>query len=438
MQVPACIGVMVLNEPDQAYDAGFTMHEVLQVEETNADVETITTTTVRPAPPTVRNVAVDAYRGLVMLLMMGEVLQFAKVSAYYNHSIFWKILGWNQTHTEWSGCSLHDMIQPSFSFLVGVALPYSIRSRQRKGAQFSKMLVHTIWRSVLLIALGILLRSLHSSQTNFTFEDTLTQIGLGYTFLFLLAFRPARDQWIAFSAILFGYWLAWALYPAPGAGFDYAAVGVPSDWNHLYTGFRAHWNKNSNLGQAFDVWFLNLFPRAQRFVFNDGGYLTLSFIPTLGTMILGLFAGQWFLASAPKQPIRRFLIAGAGLLALGLFFHFTGICPIVKRIWTPSWTLFSGGICFLFLAVFSWIIDVKQWRGWAFPLVVVGTNSIAAYLIAHLWEDFLSRNLITNLGHQTFLILGQGLQPLLLGASILLIYWLFLFWMYRRKIFLRI
>ncbi len=83
------------------------------------------------------------------------------------------------------------MIQPSFSFLVGVALPYSIRSRQRKGAQFPRMLAHTVWRSLLLIFLGIFLRSLYSSQTYFTFEDTLTQIGLGYTFLFLLAFRPA-------------------------------------------------------------------------------------------------------------------------------------------------------------------------------------------------------------------------------------------------------
>ena len=415
------------------------MSEVLEAGATTAvKVETVATTTVRPDLPTARNLAVDAYRGLVMLLMMGEVLQFARVSAYYNHSVFWKILAFNQTHTEWFGCSLHDMIQPSFSFLVGVALPYSIRSRLRKGKLFPQMLAHTIWRSLLLVALGIFLRSLHSSQTYFTFEDTLTQIGLGYTFLFLLAFRPVRDQWIAFSAILFGYWLAWALYPAPGPGFDYAAVGVPADWHHLYTGFRAHWNKNSNFGQAFDVWFLNLFPREHPFVANDGGYLTLSFIPTLGTMILGLFAGQWFIASAPRQPIRRFLIAGVALFALGLVFHVTGICPIVKRIWTPSWTLFSGGICFLFLAVFSWIIDVKQWRGWAFPLVVVGTNSIAAYLIAHLWEEFLARNLITNLGAKTFLILGQGLQPLLLGASILLLDWLFLFWMYRRKIFLRI
>src|ERR1700677_3141686 len=119
------------------------MSEVLEAGATTAaDLETVPTTTVRPAPPTVRNLAVDAYRGLVMLLMMGEVLQFAKVSAYYNHSIFWKILAFNQTHTEWFGCSLHDMIQPSFSFLVGVALPYSIRSRQRKGVGFPKMLGH--------------------------------------------------------------------------------------------------------------------------------------------------------------------------------------------------------------------------------------------------------------------------------------------------------
>jgi heparan-alpha-glucosaminide N-acetyltransferase len=413
------------------------MSQLLQADETAATA-TETVTVLRPSAPTVRNLAVDAYRGLVMLLMMGEVLQFSRISDYYSHSLFWKVLAWNQTHTEWFGCSLHDTIQPSFSFLVGVALPYSIRSRQRKGTAFPRMLLHTIWRSLVLILLGIFLRSLHSTQTYFTFEDTLTQIGLGYTFLFLLASRPVREQWIAFGAILFGYWLAWALYPLPGPGFNYAAVGVPSDWHHLYAGFRAHWNKNSNLGQAFDLWFLNLFPREHPFVYNEGGYLTLSFIPTLGTMILGLFAGQWLQASAPKPPIRRFLITGTILLVLGLLFHYTGICPIVKRIWTPSWVLFSGGICFLFLAAFSWIIDVKQWKRWAFPLVVVGMNSIAAYLIAHLWEDFLRQTLITNLGNAPFLILGPGLQPLLLGGSILLLDWLFLFWMYRRKIFLRI
>src|SRR6201996_1612839 len=178
-----------------------TMHEVLQAEETTAAAVAAipATTTVRAskdAPPP-RNLAVDAYRGLVMLLMMGEVLRFSQVSANFPNSIFWKILAFNQTHTEWSGCSLHDMIQPSFSFLVGVALPYSIRSRVRKGISFPRMLGHTLWRSLLLVALGIFLRSLESTQTYFTFEDTLTQIGLGYTFLFLLAFRPVRAQWTA-------------------------------------------------------------------------------------------------------------------------------------------------------------------------------------------------------------------------------------------------
>ena len=385
-----------------------------------------------------RNVAVDAYRGLVMLLMMGEVLRFWAVSQAFPGSMFWRILAYHQTHVEWSGMSLHDTIQPSFTFLVGVALPYSIRSRQRKGDSFKSMLGHTIFRSIILVALGIFLRSMESPMTNFTFEDTLTQIGLGYTFAFLLTYVLPRWQWGALAAILFAYWLAWALYPAPGPNFPYASVGVPADWHHLYTGFASHWNKNSNLGQAFDVWFLNLFPRPSRFLYNAGGYLTLSFIPTLGTMLLGVAAGRWFLESAPKIPLRKFLLAAVVLVAAGLLFHFTGICPIVKRIWTPSWTLFSGGVCFLFLAAFSWIVDARRHRGIVFPLVVVGTNSIAAYLIAHLCEDFVQSSFRINLGMRALNVFGSGFEPLVLGTLTLGAYWLMLFWMYRKKVFIRI
>ena len=389
-------------------------------------------------PPVVRNVAMDAYRGLVMLLMMAEVLQFSRIAQAFPTSWFWRILAFNQTHAEWAGCSLHDTIQPGFSFLVGVALPYSIASRLAKGATFGRMFGHTLWRALLLIALGIFLRSLQSPQTNFTFEDTLTQIGLGYTVLFLLGFRSPRWQWTALAVILVGYWLAWALYPVPGAGFNCQAVGVPADWAHHYTGFAAHWNKNSNLGQAFDLWFLNLFPRPKPFVYNEGGYLTLSFIPTLGTMILGLVAGRWLRAAAPRIPMKRLLIAGVIGIAAGLLLHVTGICPVVKRIWTPSWTLFSGGVCFLFLAGFSWVIDVKGFKKWAFPLVVIGMNSIAAYLIAHLFEDFIVESFHINLGQHVFQVFGTALEPLTQGAVVLLTYWLILWWMYRRKLFLKI
>jgi heparan-alpha-glucosaminide N-acetyltransferase len=385
-----------------------------------------------------RVLGVDAYRGLVMLLMMAEVLHLSQVARAFPGNWFWAFLGYNQTHVEWAGCSLHDMIQPSFSFLVGVALPYSIASRLKRGTTFDKLFGHALWRSLLLVALGVFLRSMNHSQTYFTFEDTLSQIGLGYPILFLLGFRPAKWQWGVLGFLLFGYWLAWALYPLPGANFDWAAVGVPANWSHNFSGFAAHWNKNSNLGNAFDQWFLNLFPREKPFVANGGGYLTLSFIPTLGTMILGLIAGRWLRESSPAIPLRRFVFTGAILIGVGLALHFTGICPVVKRIWTPSWTLFSGGVCFLFLSAFCWLIEVKGYKRWAFPLLVIGVNSIAAYLIAHLCEDFVAGSLLTNLGSKPFQVLGTGLQPLLFGATVLFIFWSMLLWMYRRKIFLKI
>jgi heparan-alpha-glucosaminide N-acetyltransferase len=392
---------------------------------------------IRTAPR--RNTAIDAYRGFVMLLMMAEVLQFSEMAQAFPTNWFWKILSYNQTHVDWAGCSLHDMIQPSFSFLVGVALPYSIANRLAKGAGFGKLLLHAIWRAFLLIALGIFLRSMHQPQTYFTFEDTLTQIGMGYVFLFMLGFaEKERWLWISLGAILFAYWLAWALYPAAGPGFDWQLVGVPPDWTHHYTGFMAHWNKNANLGNAFDQWFLNLFPRTTPFIANEGGYLTLSFIPTLGTMILGLIAGRWLRTNAPRIPFRRLLLAGVVGVALALLLHVAGVCPVVKRIWTPSWTLFSGGVCFLMLAAFAWIIEAKGYRKWAFPFVVIGMNSIAAYLIAHLLPEFLTSSFRIHLGSDAFKIAGSALEPLVEGMAILLAYWMILFWMYRRKIFLRI
>ena len=179
----------------------------------------------------------------------------------------------------------------------------------------------------------------------------------------------------------------------------------------------------------------SLFPRVKPFVANGGGYLTLSFVPTLGTMILGLAAGRWLIADSPRVPIRKLAIAGAICVAAGLALHFGGVCPIVKRIWTPSWTLFSGGLCFWFLAAFSWIVDVRGYRKWAFPLVLIGMNSIAAYLMAHLFESFLADSFRIHIG---WLFRGMRAEPLIRDVFVLTMYWLMLWWMYRRKIFLRV
>jgi len=127
-----------------------------------------------------------------------------------------------------------------------------------------------------------------------------------------------------------------------------------------------------------------------------------------------------------------------GFCVAGLLLHFLGICPIVKRIWTPAWTLWSGGVCFLFLAVFSWVIDVRRHRGIAFPLVVIGMNSIAAYVIAELCRSFVENGLRIHLGMGFLNLFGPGLEPTFLGALTLLVYWLVLYWMFRKKIFVRI
>jgi predicted acyltransferase len=386
-----------------------------------------------------RLTSLDAYRGFVMFLMMAEVLRLSRVSRALPESGFWGFLAYHQSHVEWIGCSLHDLIQPSFSFVVGVALPFSLAARMAKGQSQRQMIIHAFTRAFILICLGIFLRSVNRPQTYFTFEDTLTQIGLGYGFLFLLGMRSMRIQWIAFGVILVGYWLAFALYPLPAAGFDTAAVGVPPDWPHWMSGFAAHWNKNTNLAWAFDVWFLNLFPREKPFAFNGGGYATLSFIPTLGTMILGLIAGNIFRSKRePLSKVKWFVVAGVIGLIGGWLIGKLGICPVVKRIWTPSWVLFSGGWCFLLMAAFYAVIDVKGWKRWAFPLVVIGMNSIAAYCIAELLPGFFSATLKTHLGQNSFKVFGEAYEPLLIGGCVLLIYWLALLWMYRRKIFLRI
>jgi heparan-alpha-glucosaminide N-acetyltransferase len=385
-----------------------------------------------------RLVSLDAYRGFVMLLMASEGLNLARVARSFPDNPFWQFLAYQTEHVDWRGCALWDLIQPSFMFMVGVAMPFSLASRQAKGQTFNQLLRHAIWRSLLLIFLGIFLRSIGKHRAYFTFEDVLTQIGLGYTFLFLIAwFRPKIQLGFAFT-ILVLYWAAFALYPLPSPDLDFKSVGVPQTWQHLQ-GFAQHWDKNTNFAAAFDQWFLNLFPREKPFVFNGGGYLTLNFVPSLATMIFGLLIGN--LMRKPSEPGTKvkFLVgAGVGGLLVGMALDWTGICPSVKRIWTPSWAIFSTGWTCILLALFYGVIDWKGRKKWAFPLVVVGMNSIAMYMMAHLFGDLVNESLRIVGMDQLFRNYGTVYAPIFQAAAALGVLWLVCFWMYRRKLFLRI
>lgn len=385
--------------------------------------------------------SLDAYRGLAMLLMVGEVLHLCRVAKHFPDNTVWQWLCFHQSHVSWVGCSIHDMIQPSFSFMVGVALPFSIASRRAKGQSKGWLTVHAFWRATVLVFLGIFLRSLGSDQTQFRFDDTLSQIGLGYGFLFIIGWWPKRAQWLALAVILLGYWAAFALYPVPqpGSDFDFTSVGVPNDWPHLMTGFEAHWNKNTNLAHDFDVQFMNWFPREEPFKYQGGGYVTLSFIPTLATMIMGLIAGGilrldrfWW------EKVALLLAIGAMFLGMGYGLEMAGICPLVKRIWTPSWALYSGGWCFILMAAIYVIVDVLPLRWLAFPLIVIGMNSITIYCMSWMIEGWVHDAVMRHFGDGWLSLFHEAYHPLLNGLVVILVFWLILYWMYRRRIFLRI
>jgi heparan-alpha-glucosaminide N-acetyltransferase len=383
-----------------------------------------------------RLMSLDAYRGFVMLLMISAGFYISEVSKHFPESSAWKFFGYHTGHAEWRGCSLWDLIQPSFMFMVGVALPFSIANRQARGEPFLKLLLHALWRGFALVLLGVFLSSTGGKQTDFNFVIVLSQIGLGYPILWLLAWTRPRTQFIAALVVIIGYWAAFALYPVAGPDFDWAKVGVPANWQH-FQGFAAHWEKNANVAATFDQWFLNLFPRETRFVFNKGGYQTLNFIPSLATMIFGLLAGE-LLRSERRNKFSWLIGCGIAGLAIGTLLDLTGVCPNVKRIWTPTFAIFSAGWTFLMLAAFYGIIELQGWRRWAFPLVVAGMNSIALYCMSMLLKPFVRERLKIHFGRDLFNIFGATYAPMVEMGFFLLVLWLVSFWMYRRKIFLRV
>lgn len=382
--------------------------------------------------------SLDVYRGFVMLLLAFTAVHWnwmQALEAAYPASALLRQLLLQFEHVEWQGIVLWDMIQPSFMFMVGVSLGYSYASRQRRGHSYTQMLIHAVRRAVVLVLLGVFLRSLGRESTYWTLEDVVSQIGLGYVALFLLWNKPWQLQLGVAFGLLLVYWLLFACWPLPDASYDYAAV----EGKVYYNGFFAHWNKNAHPGHYFDQWLLNLFPRDDAFVANIGGYNTLNFIPSLSTMIFGLMAGDQ-LRNCPSANtnLKKLTGGGVALVTLGWSLQLLGVCPIVKKIWTPSFGLVSTGYCLLFLAMLYAVIDLLKWRRWAWPAAIVGRNSIAMYCMIWLIASWFLTTLHTHLGEAPFRVLGSEFQPLLENVAVGIGLWLICYWMHRRQIFLRI
>ncbi|HCN28102.1 MAG TPA: DUF5009 domain-containing protein [Verrucomicrobiales bacterium] len=386
-------------------------------------------------PPPDRLVSLDAFRGFIMLLMASSGLGLAQMARTEPDSRLWQEIGWQVSHVDWTGCALWDLIQPSFMFMVGMALPFSLMRRKEQGQGFFGRFGHAIARALALVLIGVFLATRDGdAQTNWQFTNVLAQIGLGYVFLWLLAVCGWEYCAAAVVVILAGVWWWFVQHPLPGADFDFASVGAAA--TDLLPGASGHWSKHLNAAADFDRWFLNLFPRKEPFVTNPGGYTTLNFIPALATMLMGVVTAELLLRSRQTHARKcvNLLVAGVLCLLIGTLMDIF-LVPSVKRIWTPSWVIFSGGWVLMMLAAFYWLVEVAGQRRLVFPLVVVGMNSIFIYLMHSLGAGWITGRLKTHLGAQWFT--GEW-APVLERGGMLLVLWLLCLWLYRQRAFLRL
>lgn len=347
--------------------------------------------------------SLDAYRGLIMFtLLCGGIFHSLK-----DHPI-WHWLFLQNEHVAWAGCVYWDLIQPSFMFMVGVAMPFAFARRAELGDSWGKMHRHTLLRAGNLMLIGILLDHFGSTKIQIGFIRVLQQIAIGYVLAFFVLGRSLRLQGLIAASILIAYHLLWTFNPWNGPGGPWA-MG------------------NENIGSALDMWLLGRH--------YSGFYVGLNAIPATATIIFGVMAGQFIRESnSPKRTCLVLLISGLAGIGLGL--ALSPWFPLIKRIWTPSFAIYAGGWTTLMLLAFYWSIEVMGWRKWCFPLAVVGMNSIAAYIIGNSfggWFRSLSTAWIGWLEDR----LGAAWFPVFQHALFACAAWAVLYWFYRRKIFFK-
>jgi len=364
------------------------------------------------SPASDRIASIDALRGFDMLWITGGYEVFDGLRKVV-HGPFMDAINRQFDHMPWQGFHFEDLIFPLFLFIVGLVLPFSLTRRLEAGANRATIYKHLIRRLLLLFFLGLITNGL----LDFKFHElriagVLQRIAVCYFIAALVVMNSSvRGQAAVAGSLLVVYWLVMKWVPVPGVGAD---VLTPA----------------GNLSAFIDQ---HLLPRpfcCYDFGDNEG---ILSTIPAISTCLMGALTGHWLRSSRP--PTRKALglvLAGVASLVLGLIWgHWF---PIIKNIWTSSYVLFAGGWSLLLLALFYWIMDVRGYRRWAFFFTVIGMNPITIYVLGSQF-DF---GTVANIFVRGFIDRIGPYKPLVLSLSILAVEWLFLLFLYRRKIFLKV
>jgi heparan-alpha-glucosaminide N-acetyltransferase len=371
---------------------------------------------VRPVAPAVgeRLVSLDAYRGFTMLAMISAGLGLAGIA----HAPQWNWFFKQFDHAPWEGCTAWDLIQPSFMFIVGVAMPFAFARRQQQGQSWSRQFGHACSRALLLILIGVFLDSYSAQLPYVQFIRVLQQIAFGYLIAFLvLRAGPAVQGGLA-VLLLIGHTLAFLVY----------------GWvNHLDP-----WTMTDNVGLWLDrachaglnhVPGMNIMPPSTHW------YVTFNAVSSAATILFGVMCGE-LLRSRLSRSAKFGILLLAGVFGLTGGLALAWEVPMIKHIWTATFGIYALGWTCLLLALFYGLIDGLGWKAWTFPLVVVGMNSIAAYVMAGVVGSNFRRaaGIFLNgplTGHPDALkiaVLAMGL----------FFEWLALCWLYRRRIFFKV
>ena len=349
-----------------------------------------------------RYLALDAYRGLIMLVLVSSGFGLAGLA---RRNPFYTPLANQFEHMPWEWIAFWDLIQPAFMFMVGVAMPFALARRMELGANRGQLFRHVLVRSFRLILMSQILMSISRGSMHFQLINVLAQIGITYFLCYLIMQLEFRWQAVIAFLILAGHWALFVAFPGTEGPF---------------------YSKTTNIGAVVDKW---LFGRV-----NPGYWATLNFVTSTATTLFGVWTGQLLQSRRSHgQKMRIIAIAAGASLALGLIIHPWN--PIIKKICTTSFTLYSTGWVLLMLLAFYWAVEVKGYRKWTFPLVVVGANSIFIYSVDNILRGWLNRAIGVFTLRYTWL---GDFAPVAQSCTVLLVMWYLCYWLYKRKIFFKL
>ncbi len=358
-----------------------------------------------------RLVSVDALRGFDMFWIIGGGTLFANLAKVYSHPVT-DTIQQQLHHVKWDGFHFEDLIFPLFLFIVGVVLPFSITRRVERGQSRSALYLHILKRSVVLILLGLIMNGLlRFDWAQMRWPGVLQRIGLCYFFAAIIVMHTKwRTQAIIIAVVLILYWIAMMLIPVPNFGAGNLTM-------------------EGCLSSYIDQ---QLIPGELYYGYGDNEGL-ISTLPAICTVLLGTLAGHW-LRSMQSGNRKAAGLAIAGVVSLLVGSLWGMVFPVIKIIWTSSYVLVAGGLSLLLLALFYWIIDVKGYNKWAFFFIVIGMNPITIYFL----QGFVDFD-----GIAKFFFLGVAghvglFGPLILPFGVLLAKWLFLWFLYRHRIFFKV